>query len=158
MTTDPLARMWAAEAGQESFIRHEWHVTLANRQNCGALGIDFDPHTNKAIFVFGIVCQGGELSLARTCPHDWPNHKKWNQTVIADEKDLSLPEKLKRLEDFWIGPSLIQKARDLIAEEGYAVPAPQSKVIQLPVSKGEGKLSMQMAASMFVTAPSVGQQ
>lgn len=34
----------------------------------------------------------------------------------------------------------------------------KNKVVHLPVSKGVQEHSMQMAASMFVTAPSVGQQ
>ncbi len=157
MTTDQLARMWAAEAGQEAYIRPSWHITLAHKHNCEALGIGFDPHANKVIFIFGLKDRDGELSLARARPHDWPTHKSWNAIVIVDEKDLSLPEKHKKLEDFFIGPKLIQQARDLIAEEGYAVPTKKNNVVHIPVQERGDQNSLQMAAAMFESAPAPSQ-
>jgi hypothetical protein len=120
MTNCDLSRVWAREAADEPYIRPSWHVTIANEENCRALGMPYDATINKAVFAFGLVTIPGELSLMERRPTSWPSDKLWQPAVVVNEKELFDPEKIRLLEKYWIGPRKVEEAKALIEKEGYA--------------------------------------
>ena len=120
MTKCDLSSVWAREAADEPYIRPSWHVTIANERNCDALGVPYDPSINKAIFVFGLIANGEDVSLGTRRPSYWPEDKKWQQCIIVEERELSSQQTIAQLQSYWIGPKRVEEAKALLEKEGYA--------------------------------------
>lgn len=153
MTNRDLSRVWAREAAEEPFIRPSWHVTIANERNCDALGVPYDPSINKAIFVFGLIANGEDVSLATRRPSYWPEDKKWQPCLIVEERELSSQQTIAQLQSYWIGPKRIEEAKALLEKEGYAEKAVEpvmvsAELVMFPQVAVAGQPMKQMAAQI----------